>query len=308
MSSNLSKSSLGFIGRCRPSQSTAITSRNFSSTASCSVIGPENPRFIEIPTSRQPDARGHRDIKGILPPPRNLFPNRGPNKLSRKYLDAATREPANPPKNPNDYVAWKHRLATQRRESLKESLVELHKRKVKQERNVAYKSQLKREANEARLNAPQREDERLMNPTITEAMSKLQVGFVPDPDRENVLAQKALRVQMTKTEREEQRRNALHTLYMNARSFITTEEQLNAKIDEIFTDPFNASTSTKRNIWEVCEKPPTVQDMLAGINNSHKKVVGKFARPATITGERMDRIAEELTGGKMDYLRAYFVS
>ncbi|KAK6604020.1 hypothetical protein H4I95_05923 [Botrytis cinerea] len=215
---------------------------------------------------------GHRDIKGTLPPPRNLFPNRGPDKISKKYLDSVTREPSKPPKNPNDYVAWKHRLATQRRESLKEALTP----------------------------GPQREDERLMNPTITEAMSKLQVGFVPDPDRESELAQKASRVQIRAAEREEQRKNALHTLYMKARSFITTEEQLNAKIDEIFTNPFDKNAPYKRNIWEVHEKPPTVQDMLSGVNNSHKTAVGKYSHPAVITGTRMQHIAEELTGGKMD--------
>ncbi|KAB8298859.1 hypothetical protein EYC80_001019 [Monilinia laxa] len=302
MSSTVSKSSLGFVGRCRPSQSTAISSRSFSTTASCSAIGPENPRFIEIPTTRQPDARGHRDIKGTLPPPRNLFPSRGPDKISKKYLDAVTREPARPPKNPNDYVAWKHRLATQRRESLKESLVQLHKRKLRQEKIVAEKSLIKRQANEKRLKAPQREDERLMNPTITEAMSKLQVGFVPDPERESELAQMALRAQRKEAEREEQRKNALHTMYMNARSFITTEEQLNAKIDEIFTEPFDRKASHKRNIWEVLEKPPTVQDMLSDVNNAHKTAVGKYSHPAVITGARMQQIAEELTGGKMDYV------
>ncbi|TGO41737.1 hypothetical protein BHYA_0017g00470 [Botrytis hyacinthi] len=300
MSSSMSKSSLSFIGRCRPSQSTAVSSRTFSTTTSCSAIGPENPRFIEIPTTQQPDARGHRDIKGTLPPPRNLFPNRGPDKISKKYLDSVTREPSKPPKNPNDYVAWKHRLATQRRESLKEALVHLHKRKLNQERIVAHKSYSKRMANEKRLRAPQREDERLMNPTITEAMSKLQVGFVPDPNRESELAQKALRVQIRAAEREEQRKNALHTLYMKARSFITTEEQLNAKIDEIFTNPFDKNAPYKRNIWEVHEKPPTVQDMLSGVNNSHKTAVGKYSHPAVITGTRMQHIAEELTGGKMD--------
>ncbi|KAI9640363.1 hypothetical protein NHQ30_011108 [Ciborinia camelliae] len=301
MSSTMSKSSLVFVGRCRSTQSTAISSRNFSITASCSAIGPENPRFIEIPTTLQPDARGHRDIKGTLPPPRNLFPNRGPDKISKKYLDAATREPAKPPKNPNDYVAWKHRLATQRRESLKEALVELHKRKLHQEQIVAAKSYSKRQANELRLKAPQREDERLMNPTITEAMSKLQVGFVPDPERESELAQKALRVQRKEAEREEQRKNALHTLYMKARSFITTEEQLNAKIDEIFTDPYDKNLLHKRNIWEVLEKPPTVQDMLSGVNNTHRTAVANYSHPAVITGKRIQRIAEELTGGKVDF-------
>ncbi|QSZ32428.1 hypothetical protein DSL72_002002 [Monilinia vaccinii-corymbosi] len=300
MSSIVSKSSLGVVGRCKPSQSTAISSRSFSATAACNAIGPENPRFIEIPTTRQPDARGHRDIKGILPPPRNLFPNRGPDKTSKKYLDAVTREPAKPPKNPNDYVAWRHRLATQRRESLKEALVQLHQRKLRQEKLVAKRSFAKRQANEKRLKAPQREDERLTNPTITEAMSKLQVGFIPDPEREAELAQKALRVQRREAEREERRKNALHTLYMNARSFITTEAQLNAKINDIFTEPFDQKATRKRNIWELLEKPPTVQDMLSSVNNVHKTAVAKYGHPAVLTGKRMGHIAEELTGGKMD--------
>lgn len=302
MSSTISKNSLSVVGRYRPSPSTAISSRNFSTTASCSAIGPENPRFIEIPATRQPDGRGKRDIKGTLPPPRNLFPNRGPDKTTKEYLNAVTREPARAPRDTNDYVAWKHRLATKRRESLKEALVQLHKRKVRQEKDIAWKSQVKRQSNEKRLKAPQREDERLTNPTITEAMSKLQVGFVPDPERESELAQKVLRVQRQKAEREEQRKNALHTLYMNARLFITTEEQLIAKIDEVFTEPFDINVPHKRNIWELLEKPPTVQDMLLIINGSHKTTLKNYSNASTVTGDRMQRIAEELTGGKMDYL------
>ncbi|PQE10498.1 Lipid phosphate phosphatase 2 protein [Rutstroemia sp. NJR-2017a BBW] len=300
MAAPMPRSSLSLAVRCRPCQLSSLSTRSFSTTTSRNAIGPESPKFIEIPTIRQPYARTKQDIKGTLPPPRNLFPNRGPNKVSEEYLSAVARQPSNKSTPPNDYVAWKRRMAASRRESLKEALVELNKRKVQQEAEVATKSAAKRRANEARLNAPQREDERLMNPTITEANSKLQTGFLPDPEREREVAEKARRVQAKEAEREARRRDALHTLYMNARTFITTEEQLDAQIERIFTDEPFPSQPGVQDIWSAKGAPPTVQDLLSKVNHSEKTSMEYHKGPAILTGARMKRIAEELTGGKMD--------
>jgi hypothetical protein len=259
-----------------------------------------SPKFIEVPTTPQPQARPKLDIKGTLPPPRNLFPPRALRKTSKKYLDAVTKEPKDQAEPANDYVAWKRRMAASRRTNLREGLVELYKRKKVHDGEVAVQSKAKSEARDKRLHAPQREDERLTNPTIKEANRILQSGPVPDPNRAIRIVEKAARVQAKEAAREEERRNALHTLYMHARSFITTEEQLDKIINEIFVpsphDPGNMSD----NIWDVKEAPPTVQDMLSTVNNTQRSAVAYHAGPAAITGERMKKIAEELTGGKMD--------
>jgi len=94
------------------------------------------------------------------------------------YFKAVTPEPSTQGTPANDYVAWKQRMAATRRENLRAGLVELYYRKKGQEAKVAHWSrQNTRERNE-RLHAPQREDERLTNPTIRESVRKLQTQIV----------------------------------------------------------------------------------------------------------------------------------
>jgi len=150
------------------------------------------------------------------------------------------------------------------------------------------------------LNAPQREDERLTNPTIIAAMSQLQVGAVPDPGREERIAEKKARVAAIEAAKAEARKDALHTLYMHARDFIVTEEQLNKEVDEIFVQNPFPNAPLKTSIWDAHHAPQTVQDMLMEVNNTQKKAVDYHKGPAHITGQRLKRIAEELTGGKME--------
>lgn len=187
-------------------------------------------------------------------------------------------------------------MAASRRTNLREGLVELYKRKKEHDGVVAVQSRAKQEERAKRLHAPQREDERLTDPTIKEANQILQSGPIPDPNREARVAEKIARVQAKGAAREEQRKNALHTLYMQARSFITTEEQLDAKIEEIFKEP---SEGESDSIWDTAF-PPTIGEMLSSINKTEKVAVKYHSGPAQITGERMKKIAEELTGGKMD--------
>jgi len=163
------------------------------------------------------------------------------------------------------------------------------------------RSHFKRVMNEERRHAPQREDERLTNPTITGAMSELHVGHVPDPGREERIAEAAAQFRAKQTAQVYERQDALHTLYMNARSFITTSEQLNDELEKVFVQyPFGEAHPDKDNIWDAYGMPPTVQDMLSTVNNSQKSAIQYHALPGTIDGKRMKRIAEELTGGTLD--------
>ncbi|KAE8449313.1 hypothetical protein EG329_008214 [Mollisiaceae sp. DMI_Dod_QoI] len=299
MPPSLSRNSLSCLSRHR-CQNSPIPFRSFTTTPSLSAIGPQNPRFIEVPVPPQPQAPSKIDVKGTLPPPRNLFPRRAGDKTSAEYLAAVTPEPKHESRPANEFVAWKRRMAATRRTNLREGLVELYKRKKTQDAMIAGRSKARHESREARLHAPQREDERLTNPTITTANSTLQTGHLPDPDRAARIAKKAARVQAIEAEKEEERRDALHTLYMHARSFITTEEQLDQRIEAIFTEmPFEANNRND-NIWEVAGAPQTVQDMLSEVNNTEKSAFKYHKGPAVLTGKRMKRLAEELTGGKMD--------
>jgi len=298
MPPSLSRSSLSSLGRCRPSY---LPSRNFSTTISLLAIGPESPRYIEIPYTPQRDAISKKDIKGKLPPPRNLFPKRGRDKTSPDYFAQTIPEPKAAhrfSKPADESVAFKRRMAASRRANLREGLAELHRRKVRQERAVEFRSAAKREDREERVRAPQRDDELFTNPTIKSAVRALQTGFIPDPEREAIITEKAARVEALEAIKSEQRKDALQTLYMNARSFITTEEQLDTEIEKIFI-PY-PQVAGMDSIWDALAPPPTVQDMLSVVNHSQSTAMGYYQGPAALTGKRMKRIAEELTGGKMD--------
>ena len=288
--------------------------RAFSISSPASYIGPESPRFIEVPHSLQPRDPPKRHLKGILPVPRNLFPRRGADKTSPEYLAAATLEPSSAkdasaltrqPQEAADFIAWKERMAAVRRRNLREGLVELHHRKQRIDRQVAGRSATKRAEHERLVRQGRREDELLTDPTIPSLMKQFQKGIVPDPDRLARVEQKRAVVEAKKLEKQEQRRDALHTLYMNAGSFITTEEQLQTAIDQAFPkgpNPawFNAAVTGKdgESIWSV-GAPDTVRVMLNKANKTGVRAMEYNAGYAKLTGDRVRRIAEELTGGRM---------
>ena len=127
------------------------------------------------------------------------------------------------------------------------------------------------------------------------------------------------------------RQLALHTLYMNARSFITNESQLDAAIDKEF--PADGSPPKR---WRTQERPGTsiwnkgppkgvktmLEESVGGSGDSggaggmssagagrgvsrYTGVLGRVVEDQRTTAlhrkdqERMKRIAEELSGGKM---------
>ena len=101
--------------------------------------------------------------------------------------------------------------------------------------------------------------------------------------------------------REETRRNALHTLYVNAGDFITTGKQLDGVIDRAFDDnsQFRSDSSEGVNIWNL-GYPETVQELLRKVNKSGRQTALDSAEGnEMVTRERMRKIGEELTGGKM---------
>ncbi|KAI9879581.1 MAG: hypothetical protein M1830_008031 [Pleopsidium flavum] len=294
----------------------AVTSagRAFSLSSPTLKIGPESPKFIEVPQPLQPRSPPKRRIKGILPVPRNLFPRRGADKTSPEYLAAATPEPSSTkdasilgrqPTEAADFIVWKERMAAIRRRNLREGLVELQHRKQRTDRQVAGRSAYKRAEHERLVHREKRDDERLTDPTITDSMKNFQKGIVPDPDRLARIEQKRAMVQAKESAKQEERRDALHTLYMNAGTFITTEDQLQMAIDRAFTTEPNSawynsasSTTEAESVWNL-GLPETVQQMLGKANRTGNKAMEYNEGFAKVTGERIRRIAEELTGGKM---------
>ncbi|KAH8600983.1 hypothetical protein B0O99DRAFT_610028 [Bisporella sp. PMI_857] len=305
----LPQSPLTCLVRNKSMVSISSSLRKFSTSSPLASIGPESPKFINIPLPPQRYATGARDIKGKLPPPREIFHRRGPTKNGRtlkKHLALAILEPSEKNQisaSKDERTKWKRRMAASRRENLREGIVALHQRKLNQEAAIATRSQRKQKERNERAYAPQREDERLTNPTILEAVRQLQQGPVADPQREIRIVEKKERVKAKELALADVRRDALHTLYMNARSFIVSEEQLNTEVDKIFV-PTVGTGGDKGNVWDAFGQQETVQDMLSVVNNTQKGAVENASanRPAILTGKRLKRIAEELTGGKLDSL------
>lgn len=283
----------------RTCRAATVQVRGFTSS-SCRRVGPESPNFIDVPQPLQPDLPSKPQVKGTLPVPREIFPARRKDKPTEAYISAATPLPSKErtidENDPNkELIEWKQRMAEIRRKNLREGLRELYERKRKTERMMEKRSRERQAQRERILRQPQREDERLTSPSVIQAMQPTKSGVLPDPDREERLAQARLRVQVKEAEKQAERQDSLHTLYMNARNFITTEEQLAAEIDRVFPEGENPAWRNDHqpgeNIWNL-GLPPTIQSTLTDAKKS------EAARWDVIQG-RVKKLAEEITGGKM---------
>ncbi|KAI7570519.1 hypothetical protein KC317_g2389, partial [Hortaea werneckii] len=116
-----------------------------------------------------------------------------------------------------------------------------------------------------------------------------------------------------------ERLDHLHTLYLNAKTFIVTPQQLDQAVDEAFgtvEDPvrfdgdqhydangfYNTGTRDARSqsVWAQ-GKPERVQDMLNRANGQGGKLAMENAGSlASVNKDRVRRIGEVLTGGRME--------
>ena len=205
-------------------------------------------------------------------------------------------------------LVWKERMAESRRKNLREGLQALKERRVKTDAYLAQKGRRRQEEREAMLHRPERQDERLTNPTVdVELLQLLKTAAVPDAGREARLAEMSQRVAQKDAARKEDRADALHHLYVNARTFIINETQLNQAIDSEFgtSEQPRIFDSTRENVPSVWAygKPDTVQDMLnraSGRGGRGALGSSNRGRSSSLTKERITRIADELTGGRTD--------
>jgi hypothetical protein len=152
------------------------------------------------------------------------------------------------------------------------------------------------------LHRPEREDERLTAPSHGLDLDKLMHGPPPDPNREYRLKIKAENVADRDSKERALRRDHLHDLYMQARTFIVTPQQLDKAVDEAFGTADNPVTFNSGTSMWTYGKPDSLQDMLNRANQTGGRGALESAgnRGSSVQSERMRRIAEVLTGGKMD--------
>jgi hypothetical protein len=282
----------------RNSRTVTVQVRGFASSSSRRV-GPESPHFIDVPKIVQPTNPSRPNVKGTLPVPRELFPARRADKPKKAYLDAVTPLPksertVSPKSSDPAKQEWKHKMADLRRQNLREGLKSLYARKNYAEHKMVTRSRESQNRRDRILQQPEREDERLTRPSTIQAMLPQKQPILPDPNREERIALSRARTEAKKVQKEAERREHLQALYMNARTFITTEQQLSAEIDRVFPEGENVAWRNDHqpgeNIWNL-GNPPTVSNLVYQTNRNE---AGRW----DVIQERVKQLGEQITGGK----------
>ncbi|KAF2501180.1 hypothetical protein BU16DRAFT_450180 [Lophium mytilinum] len=296
---------------CQLNAHSSVARRSFTSAPAVLALGPQSPNYVEVPKPVQPTFPLKPRLKGVLPVPRNIFRTRGDKKkASDEFLNAATKEPSTIREHKGKDVAYqdyKLRLAETRRRNLKQSVKELHEREVESHRQMDAISTRKQEEHLALVNQPERDDERLTNPSVSKDIMDYMSGKLdarpPLKWIEQDIEIRRTRFQKMQQKKEAARLDALHTLYMQARDFITTEKQLDEAIDKVFGTPENpvtfGLTFRDSSPW-ASEAPPTVRDMLNRQGLLDDVQAGQKGKGTyDVMNDRLKKIAEDLTGGKI---------
>lgn len=197
-----------------------------------------------------------------------------------------------------------------RKQNLREGVTSLRSRQLSESRRLREKSLANQAAREAALHRPEREDERLTAPSTNFDLEALFGKQVPDPTREQRIAMKRENVARHEEAKRAERLDAIHTLYMNARDFIVTPQQLDKAVDEAFgteqepvtfgVSQYYNNDAAARSIWAE-GRPEKVQDMLNRANGlKPRTAMDSSSGLGDVNKDRIRRIAEMFTGGKME--------
>ncbi|KAI0410027.1 hypothetical protein F4802DRAFT_543076 [Xylaria palmicola] len=288
--------------------------RLFSSTPSALAqrIPPESPSFINVPNPPQDqsiEAKADlKPVKGFVPVPRRIFAHRDSHqKPTDPWLARSAPAPSNAKSQAepaSEVQAWKRKMAASRRDNMRSGVRDLWARKQHLDAKRLAARTAKLAANKAAAMAPEREDERLTRSTIN--AGTLQTAVALDPNRfENALAS-ASRTAAIAADKSELRCDAVQTLYMNARTFIIDEAELEATVSHEFADDHFSRMGASgtgyliENIWDAQNEPISVADMVKSLRRNHDNLVADLTSEGTRTTRRQQKVAEELTGGKMD--------
>lgn len=283
----------------RVTRAANVQARGFSTSTNLRV-GPESPHYLDIPRIIQPSNPVKPKVKGTLPVPREIFPARRADKPSQQYVEAVSPARTKKPSRASDELEreqqiFKLKMADRRRSHLRESLSVLHERKVAAENTMITRSRLTQERRQRIFNQPEPEDERLTRPSVVAAMLAPNDTFLRDAGREQRLAFSKARLEAKQAQKKAQHHDDLHSLYMHARTFITTEEQLFEEINRVFPDGENVDWRNDHqpgeNVWNL-GTPPTVQ---SAVNETRKSETARW----DVTQDRVKKLGEQLTGGKI---------
>ncbi|KAF2867869.1 hypothetical protein BDV95DRAFT_526908 [Massariosphaeria phaeospora] len=278
--------------------------RAFATTAPALALGPQSPNYIEVPKPLQPTFPPKPNVKGHLPVPRDVFKTRSPHpKASDKFLRATTSDPKEvkvpgPYSRDVDYRLYKQRLADTRKQALREGVKELHERKT--ESDDKYRAQIQRMSAERRslAMAPPRTVDVLTQTSVSKSIRDFLDNKLPSTSRSNITKARRLAYQKRMERQSATRKSHLHDLYTNARQFIVSEEQLDEAIEQAF------GSEEAPMGWEAglmvaggYGASPWEHTMPEGVGDKLQKLKG--GEGVGLASDRIKKVAEELTGGKM---------
>ena len=194
-------------------------------------------------------------------------------------------------------LLWRKRSAHDRRENLAIGITALAKRKKTREQEAAVITLRRRTAAKKIVEAAEDEADRLTRPTVPPEI--LITAVADDPARfQKARASLARTTKMFQRHRTA-RQDSITELYMNAKTFIVTEEELEATVQKLFTAAaFKDSevASGVPNVW--ANDPPWMEshDNTWSAAGMMGELVDKKARK---TGMRHEKVGEALTGGKL---------
>lgn len=288
------------------------TARHFTTTALLRsddiIVPPESPRFINLPEMPQNADTKRTPVRGHLPVPRDLFTRRahGRHKVSGTFVAdtaplSAAEKRGDPPRSDKD--AWRRIMAESRRQALGAGIDSLWRRKVTREARAKARADAHGARNLAAARAPERDDDVFTRGTVTAAT--LNTAVPRDPlyaERQRESAERSAALQRA---RAEARKDAIQRLYVQASGFIVTEQELAAKVDELFTDTYfvNASVGRGRasaeNMWHAYGKPVTVREIFYEMTGDGKTALASFDTDDNKTAQRQKIVTGELTGGAL---------
>lgn len=269
-------------------------------------VPPESPLYIRLPPPPQSEEPKVGRVRGHLPVPREIFPRpEGDRKLRPEYMQRAAPEPAVQRQPSNQVQEWKAEMAQSRRTNFEQGLRALWARRSRRQSIRRVKASRNFEANKKAGATPEREDDRLTRSTILDALFDTKLH--PDPDRFSRAERSRTRVLAKEKAKREARRDALMELYINTANFIVHEGELKAEIETIFAPDYfrKQSQSANRygatdNIWGIYGKPTSISSMLENATGTSTKIIDFDESEYDRSVKRQKKIAEDLTGGKME--------
>ncbi|KAF2254796.1 hypothetical protein BU26DRAFT_514639 [Trematosphaeria pertusa] len=283
--------------------------RTFSSTSPSLALGPESPNYIEVPKPLQPTFPLKPPVKGHLPVPRNVFKTRSKlPKESDKFIALTTKDPKKvkvpgPYSRDADYRLYKQRLAEARKQAFREGVKALHGRKTTTEAQHLARIQRVGAERRALAMAPPRTVDVLTQTSVSKSIRDFLDNKLASRSRENITQGHRRAYERRMAKQDAVRRARVHDLYTNAREFIVNEEQLDEAIEKAFGTeedpmlwtakgemvPFSRGDAMGLSPWE--------GPMPEGVGDRLQKLKG--GEGVGLAKERVKKVAEALTGGKM---------